>query len=58
MENRQTRVARLEEPSILLQLFNDLLSLLQGASSVARLDFVDPYLTNEDYLVWTGWNKQ
>ncbi|CAF3039504.1 unnamed protein product [Rotaria sp. Silwood2] len=41
MENRQTRIAKLE-PSILLQLFNDLLRLLQEESSAARLDFMDP----------------
>ncbi|CAF4182910.1 unnamed protein product, partial [Rotaria sordida] len=57
MENRQTRIAKLK-PSIILQLFNDLLGLLQEASSAARLDFMDPCLANEDYMAWTGWNKQ
>ncbi|CAF4801939.1 unnamed protein product, partial [Rotaria sp. Silwood2] len=49
MENRQTRIAKLKL-SIILQLFNNLLGLLQEASSAARLDFMDPCLTNEDYL--------
>ncbi|CAF2559560.1 unnamed protein product [Rotaria sp. Silwood2] len=57
MENRQTRIAKLE-PSIILQLFNDLLGLLQEASSAAQLDFMDPCLTNEDYLSWAGWNQK
>ncbi|CAF3458200.1 unnamed protein product [Rotaria sp. Silwood1] len=57
MENRQTSIAKLQ-PSVLLQSINDPLGLLQEASSAARLDFMDPELTDEDYLEWTGWNKQ
>ena len=55
-KNREIPIAKLE-PSIILQLFNDLLSLIQEASSVPRLDFTDPSLTNEDYLTWTGWDQ-
>ncbi|CAF1388129.1 unnamed protein product, partial [Rotaria sordida] len=57
IDNRQTPISKLE-PSVLLQLINDLLGLLQEASSTTRLDFMDPCLTDEDYLAWTGWNKQ
>ena len=42
----------------ILQLLNDLLSLIQEASSAPRLDFTDPSLINEDYLTWTGWNQE
>ena len=57
METRQTPMAKLE-PSVLLNLFNDLLTLLQEASTVPRLDFTNVSMSNEDYLAWTGWNKE
>ena len=57
MENRQTQITKLD-PSIILQLFNDLLGLLQEASAAARLDFMNPHLTNENYLARTGWNQK
>ena len=56
-KNRETSIANLES-SIILQLFNDLLSLIQEASSAPRLDFTDPSLTNEDYLTWNRWNQE
>lgn len=37
---------------------NDLLSLIQELQSVARLDFDDPHLIDEDYKAWTGWSKE
>ncbi|CAM4857914.1 unnamed protein product [Rotaria socialis] len=57
MDNRQTPMAKLE-PTVLLNLFNDLLGLLQEASTAPRLDFMDPSMSNEDYLTWTGWTKE
>ena len=57
METRQTPMAKLE-PSVLLNLFNDLLALLQEVSTAPRLDFTNVSMSNEDYLAWTGWNKE
>ena len=57
VETRQTSMAKLE-PSVLLNLFNDLLALLQEASTAPRLDFTNVSMSNEDYLAWTGWNKE
>ena len=52
MKTRQMPMAKLES-SVLLNLFNDLLTLLQHASTIPRLDFTDVSMSNEDYLVWT-----
>ncbi|CAF1381289.1 unnamed protein product [Rotaria magnacalcarata] len=56
-DNRQTPMAKLE-PTVLLNLFNDLLGLLQEASTTSRLDFMNASMSNEDYLTWTGWTKE
>ena len=56
MINRQTSTAKLES-SALLKLFNNVLGLLQEATTAARLDFTDASLSDEDYLACTGWNK-
>ena len=39
------------------ELLSDLLGLLQEAISSPRLDFLDPFLSDEDYKAWTGWSK-
>ena len=39
------------------ELLSDLLALLQEAISSPRLDFLDPFLSDEAYKAWTGWSK-
>ena len=56
MINRQTSIAKLQSPAV-LKLFNDVLGLLQEATTAARLDFTDASSSDEDYLTCTGWNK-
>ena len=46
------------ESSVLLNLFNNLLTLLQEASTTPRLDFTDVSMSNKDYLAWTKWKKE
>ena len=46
------------ELSVLLNLFNNLLTLLQEAYTTPRLDFTDVSMSNKDYLVWTKWKKE
>ena len=43
--------------SEMIELAEDLLSLLREAATPLRLDFLDAPLTEEDYLAWTGWIK-
>ena len=43
--------------SEMIELVEDLLSLLREAATSPRLDFLDVSLTEEDYLAWTGWTK-
>ena len=43
--------------SEMIELVEDLLSLLREAATSPRLDFLDASLTEEDYLAWMGWTK-
>ncbi|CAF1117325.1 unnamed protein product [Rotaria magnacalcarata] len=43
-------------PQELLLILEDLLTLIQEAIKSPRLDSRDPALSNDDYLIWTGWN--
>ena len=56
MDNRQ-RLATSLSSSDMVTLVSDLISLLQEAVTSPRLDFLNPSLTDEDYLAWTGWTK-
>ncbi|CAF1384160.1 unnamed protein product [Didymodactylos carnosus] len=56
MENRQ-QLASCLSSSEMIDLVTHLLSLLHEAATSPRLDFLDPSLNAEDYLIWTGWTK-
>ena len=56
IENPQEVLAKLQ-PMALAELFIDILGLLQQATNASRLDFLDISLSDENYIVWTGWRK-
>lgn len=45
-------------PEAMRTLMNDVFSLFDELRSSPRLDFEDPMLTNDEYLMWTGWSKE
>jgi hypothetical protein len=57
MEDRQLLASCLSSPEM-IDLITDLLSLLQEAVTAPLLDFLYISLNDEDYLSWTGWNKE
>jgi hypothetical protein len=54
--NRQQLKAALPTET-LVDLVDDLLTLLQEATRSPRLNFRDPFMSDEDYEAWTGWKK-
>ena len=46
------------EPENASDVFRQLLAVMQTSRNRPYLDFLDPSMSDEDYITWTGWNKE